>query len=91
MTWQRETDRKQPGTAPERGIEEVERQKEESERWRGSERGIVSGSFSVLRRIQRSEKRKTVKMGQDRFLSSVIFFTTGLIVAFFSLRGKTDQ
>jgi len=54
----------EPGTAPEREIEEEERQKEESERWRGSERGIA---FPARRRVQRSVKRKTVKMWQRRF------------------------
>lgn len=43
----------EPGTAPERGIEEEERQKEESERWRGSERGIAflfAAAYSAQRK-----------------------------------------
>lgn len=62
MTWQRETGTEpEPVTAPERGEEEEgERQKEESERWRGNERGIA---FSVRRRVPCSDRKKTVKTG----------------------------
>ncbi|KAK2920993.1 hypothetical protein Q8A73_000478 [Channa argus] len=50
---QRNRHKTEPGTAPERGEEEEERQKEESERWRGSEKGIATlfaTAFSAQRK-----------------------------------------
>ena len=69
MTWQRETGTtpSQGQRAPERGIEEEERQKEESERWRGSERGIAF----LFAAVCSAQSRGRLKMGQDRFYQAL--------------------
>ena len=89
MTWQRETGTEQSqGQAPERGIEEEDTQKEESERWRGSERGkafLFAASYCAQR------KRKTVKMGQNRFCQTPFFLTNGLIAGFFVSQRKNGS
>lgn len=78
VTWQWGNRHKtEPGTVPERGKEE-ERQKEQSEWWRGSERGTAL-RFAATYSAQR--KGRTWD-GEDRFDRAA--FTVGLIVAFLS-------